>query len=207
MDGFQRAVDLVHDRSRELAGDDKLLIWRRISWISCSAFSRLAGAIHASPLIESLGGCHSWASYSEGSTSAGQFLLRHGRIGREASPQCQVLNIGWHGIGKRWPAKQIAHKILRMRLRRWSGGCGRLRRVPLAAGRSGFQSMQASVMLCPWTSGCAGDELLRAGDEVALNHDADDVAISGGNLCGDVAADERAGGCGPYCCWRGCSRS
>ncbi len=36
----------------------------------------------------------------------------------------------------------------------------------------------------------AGDELLRAGDEIALDHDADDVAIAGGDLRGDVVADD-----------------
>ena len=37
----------------------------------------------------------------------------------------------------------------------------------------------------------AGDELLRAGDEIALDHRADDVAIAGSDLRGHVAADNR----------------
>ena len=35
----------------------------------------------------------------------------------------------------------------------------------------------------------AGDELLRSGDEIAFEHDADDAAIAGGDLSGDIAAD------------------
>jgi hypothetical protein len=49
----------------------------------------------------------------------------------------------------------------------------------------------------------AGRELLRAGDQIALNHDADDVAISRGDLRGDVAADDGSGGDSPCRCWRG----
>ena len=36
----------------------------------------------------------------------------------------------------------------------------------------------------------AGDELLRTGDEVAFDHDSDDVAVARGDLRGDIAADE-----------------
>ena len=36
----------------------------------------------------------------------------------------------------------------------------------------------------------AGDEFLRAGDEIALDHDADDAAVAGGDLRGDVVADD-----------------
>ena len=38
--------------------------------------------------------------------------------------------------------------------------------------------------------GLAGDEFLCAGDQVALNHDADDVRLSCGDLRGYVVADD-----------------
>ena len=39
--------------------------------------------------------------------------------------------------------------------------------------------------------GLAGNEFLRAGDQVALDHDADDVVISGGDLRGNIFAHDR----------------
>ena len=64
----------------------------------------------------------------------------------------------------------------------------------------GGEFVQERVCLLPVDAGVgdalavdqrlAGDELLRAGDEVALKHDTDDVAVAGGDLSGDVAADE-----------------
>ena len=86
------------------------------------------------------------------------------------------------------------------------GGCGPLRQfceqrvglVPVDAGVGDALAVDERL---------AGDELLRAGDEIALDHDADDVAIAGGDLRGHVVADERLAACNPCCCWRGCSRS
>ena len=37
--------------------------------------------------------------------------------------------------------------------------------------------------------GLARDELLGSCDEIALNHDTDDIAVAGGDLAGDVLAD------------------
>ena len=71
-----------------------------------------------------------------------------------------------------------------------------------AAGtRSGCEFFKEGVSLLPVNAGVgdalavdkrlAGNELLRARDQVALKHNADDIAIAGGHLCGDIAANDR----------------
>ena len=40
----------------------------------------------------------------------------------------------------------------------------------------------------------AGDQFLCAGNQVALEHDTDDVAVAGSDLIGDVAADQGLSG-------------
>ena len=57
--------------------------------------------------------------------------------------------------------------------------------------RAGFVPVDAGVGdALAVNQGLAGNEFLRASDEIALDHDADDVAIALGDLRGHVVADD-----------------
>ena len=65
-----------------------------------------------------------------------------------------------------------------------AGGCGELFEKGM-----GLLPVDASVGdALAVDEGLAGYEFLRSGDEVALDHDADDSLISGGDLCSSFAA-------------------
>ena len=83
MDGFERAVDLVHDHGRKLSGDYEFLIVTEnvlgfLRWIKRECDWPARGlpprqTLGRMPLAD--------INYPEGSASAGQFLeLRHGRF-------------------------------------------------------------------------------------------------------------------------------
>ena len=87
MDGFERAVDLVHDHCGELAGYDKLLVVAEnvLDFLRADGARDQLASVSWIPPYSNWGGCHFVSICClEGSASAGQFLkLRHGGFRRE----------------------------------------------------------------------------------------------------------------------------
>ena len=73
---------------------------------------------------------------------------------------------------------------------RLSGASGAHRLRQLGEQSAGFVPADAGVGdALAVDQFAAGDELLRSGDQIAFKHHADDAAIAGGDLRGDIAAD------------------